>query len=236
MWHKRNIAGLAAGLLLFASAHAGSVNKSINLGDNSENGGQSTVNGSISVGDNAIVNGSLTTVNGTIRVGRNTRLKDAETVNGSVRIDSGSTVEDIKSVNGSIRVAETVTVGGEIEVVNGKISLGPGTTVTDGVSNVNGEIEITGADVGGNVSTTSGDVTLADSAIIQGDLRVEKPGGWFNKPKRKPKVIIGPGTKVLGQVVLEHEVELFISESAQIGWVSGEMSLEDAVRFSGDRP
>jgi DUF4097 and DUF4098 domain-containing protein YvlB len=240
MWHKRNTAALLAGIgafLALATAHGSSLNKSINLGDNSENDGQSSVNGSISVGDNSIVNGSLSTVNGTIRVGRNTRLKDAETVNGSIRIDSGSIVDDVNSVNGSIRLGENVTVDGEVEVVNGKISIISGTKVADGVSNINGEIELSGADIGGTVSTVNGDVTLRDRAVIQGDLLIEKPGGWgMNNNKRKPKVIVGPGSKIGGQIVLEREVELYISETADIGGVRGEMTLADAIRFSGESP
>jgi hypothetical protein len=231
------VTGLLA-LLIMAPALGGSLNKSINLGDNSENDGQSSVNGSISVGDNAIVNGSLDTVNGTIRIGQNTKIGgDADTVNGSIRIDSGSSVDDVDSVNGSIRIAEKVTVAGKIDVVNGKISLANGTTVADGVSNVNGEIEIAGAEVGGNLSTVNGDVSLSDQATLRGDLVVEKPGGWnWNNNSRMPKVIIGPGSTVVGQIVLEREVELFISESAEVGGVRGEMSIDDAVRFSGERP
>ena len=191
MLQKRKFASLVAGLLaclLIAPAHGASVNSSINLGDNSENGGQSTVNGSITVGDNSTVNGSLNTVNGTIRVGKNTRLKDADTVNGSIRIDSGSFVDDVDSVNGSIRLGTDVTVDGDIEVVNGKITLDKGTTVADGVSNVNGEMEFFGARIGGNVSTVNGDISLSDASTVAGDLVVEKPGGWnWNKKKREPR-------------------------------------------------
>ena len=61
-------------------------------------------------------------------------------------------------------------------------------------------------------------------------------GGWGSSKKRKPKVIIGPNSTVVGDIILEREVELFISNSAKVGGVSGEMSINDAVRFSGDRP
>jgi hypothetical protein len=37
-------------------------------------------------------------------------------------------------------------------------------------------------------------------------------------------------------IELEREVDLFISESAEVGGVSGEMTMDDAVRFSGDQP
>lgn len=236
---KRKFRALAALLAVFVfstPAMAASLNKSINLGDNSENDGQSSVNGSITVGDNSIVNGSLSTVNGTVRVGENTRLKDAETVNGSIRIGTGSIVDDVESVNGTVRIGEQVTVGGQVEVVNGKISLDKGSTVADGVGNVNGEISIAGAEIGGNISTVNGDVTLSDEAILRGDLLVEKPG-WGNRGnKRKPKIIIGPGSEVVGTIVLEREVDLFVSESAKVGGVSGVMTMDDAVRFSGENP
>jgi len=67
---------------------------------------------------------------------------------------------------------------------------------------------------------------------------VEKPGksGWFNKDTRVPTVIVGPGCRVEGTLRLEREVKLYISESASVGAVEGVMSMDDAIRFSGDRP
>jgi hypothetical protein len=47
---------------------------------------------------------------------------------------------------------------------------------------------------------------------------------------------VGPGAKVLGEIRLERAAELYISDSAEVGGVSGVMTLDDAVRFSGDRP
>lgn len=236
--HRLKSAPIGATILaLFLAAPAcANVNKSISIGDNTETGGESTVNGSISVGSDSTVNGSLATVNGTIRVGDNSRIGDAETVNGSIRLASGVTADDIGSVNGSIRLDENVNVEGEIDVVNGKITLGQGTEVADDVSNVNGEMSFTGATVGGDVSTVSGDITLNGSSVVRGDLVVEKPGGWGWKDNRKPRIVIGPGSRVEGTIHLEREVELFISDSAEVGGVSGEMTMNDAVRFSGDRP
>jgi len=239
MLQNRRIASLGAGLLalMLVAPACANVNKSITIGDNTETDSESTVNGSISVGSGSTVNGSLSTVNGTIRVGENTRMRDVETVNGSIRIDSGSSADDVDSVNGSIRLGDNVTVEGGIEVVNGKITLGDGTTVADNVENVNGEITLTGAEVGGDISTVSGDIWLNEGAVLHGDLIVEKPGGWgWNKELRKPKIVIGPGSRVDGKIDLEREVELFISDSAEVGGVVGAMSMDDAVRFSGNRP
>ena len=228
-------AGLLA-LMLVAPACA-NVNKSITIGDNTETDGESTVNGSIAIGSGSTVNGSLSTVNGTIRIDEDSRARDVETVNGSIRIGNGAAVEDVDSVNGSIRLGERVSVDGEISVVNGKISLDRGTTVADNVSNVNGEFQISGATIGGNLSTVNGDVWLMDDSTLEGDLIVEKPGGrGWNSDKRVPKIVIGPGSRIVGMIELEREVELFISDTAEVGGVTGEMSLDDAERFSGSRP
>lgn len=240
MRQQPKIASICAGILAFAiigPAQGWSLNKSIDIGDGVEAGGQSSVNGSISIGEGAVISGSVETVNGTIRIEKNARVEDAETVNGSIRMASGVTAEDVGSVNGSIRLGENVTIDGEVSVVNGKISLDRGTRVADDVSNVNGEISLTGAEIGGDLTTVNGDVTLEEGSTLRGNLIIEKPGGWgWNRDRRKPKVIIGPGSKVIGSIELEREVELFISESAEVGGVTGEMGMDDAVRFSGSRP
>jgi hypothetical protein len=53
---------------------------------------------------------------------------------------------------------------------------------------------------------------------------------------RKPRIVVGPGSRVEGKIILKREVELFISETAEVGGVEGEMSMDDAIRFSGKRP
>jgi hypothetical protein len=109
--------------------------------------------------------------------------------------------------------------------------------VSGGVSNVNGEISLTAAEVAGNLETVNGDVSLLSGSVLGGDLVMQRPRGmgWF-RDKRKPRVVIGENAKVMGTLRLEREVELYISDSAEVGGVSGEMSMDDAVRFSGNRP
>ncbi len=67
---------------------------------------------------------------------------------------------------------------------------------------------------------------------------VEKSSGWgWGKSRsRKPRIVIGPGSRVQGAIILKREVELYISDTAEVGGVEGEMTMDDAVRFSGDRP
>lgn len=231
------VTAVIAALILAAPANAISINKSIKVEAGAEVDGASSVNGSISVGEGAIVNGSVDTVNGTIRVDENAKIDDAGTVNGSVRLASGVTAGDVSSVNGSIRVGENVIIDGEVSVVNGKISLDKGTQVAKSVSNVNGQMTIVGAQIGGNLETVSGDIMLTEGSTLVGDLIVEKPGGWnWGKKRRIPKIVIGPNSTVAGNIELEQKVELYISDSAEVGGVSGEMSMDDAVRFSGAKP
>lgn len=229
--------GCLLAVMLVAPACAGGINKSINVEDGGQSKGQSSVNGSITIGDDVVVSGGLDTVNGDIRIGSNSRVRDVDTVNGGITIKDNVATGDINSVNGSIRIGENVEVDGEVNAVNGGISLRSGTTVSEGVGNVNGDIDLRGSVVGRDLSTVNGDVTLADESTLRGDLLIEKPGGWgWNNKRHLPTIVIGPGSSVMGTIVLEREVKLFISESATVGGVSGEMSMADAVRFSGERP
>jgi hypothetical protein len=228
------LAGLVA-LFLALPAH-GSINKSIKIGAGETSDGESSVNGSITIGEGATVTGDVTTVNGTIRIEEGATVGDAETVNGGLRVADNAKSQNLSTVNGSIRVAGQVSVAGEVSAVNGRIILGGGSKVANDVGNVNGEIELNGSEVGGDLSTVNGDIDLADGAVIKGNLIVEKPGGWSNKNNRKPRIVIGPGSRVEGVIRLEREVELYISESAEVGGVEGVMSMDDAVRFSGKKP
>ena len=227
-------------LSIASPANAGNVNKSVKIGEGNTSNGESSVNGSISVGAGAIGTGGLSTVNGRIRVDSDATVEAVSTVNGGVRIDSGSKTESLSTVNGAINVAENVTVNGEIEAVNGQIDLGEGSEVRRDVSNVNGEIELRASKVNGDISTVTGDIDLSDGAEVMGNIVVEKPNGWGwndnEKSKKMPKVVIGPGSIVHGEIHVERVVQLFISETAEVGGVTGEMSMSDAVRFSGNRP
>jgi len=225
-------------LAVAVPAYAGNVNKSIKIADGETSGGDSSVNGSISVGHAAIVTGGLSTVNGRIRVEPDARVEDVSTVNGGLRIDSGVVADDLSTVNGTIEIAANVTVNGGVEAVNGQIDIDRGSKVARDVSNVNGRILVTAATIGGDLSTVSGDIELAAGSEVAGDVIVKKNHGWnWNESKsRMPEVIIGPGSRVRGTVRLEREVALYISDTAEVASVTGSMSLSDAIRFSGDHP
>ncbi len=236
--NRISAAWLLLGLILLgSSASAGSVNKSIRIEAGTQSSGDSTVNGSVSVGAGAVVSGPVESVNGSINIDDNVQVESVGTVNGGIRIGDGIVTDGIESVNGAIRIGPSAQIQGSVEVVNGKILLDRDGRVGGDLETVNGEISIVRTEVGGDIRTVNGNVSLNEASTVRGDIIIEKPGGWgWGRQKRKPKVTIGPGSRVEGRIVAEREIELYISESASVGGVSGEASLEDAIRFTGDRP
>jgi len=229
--------GLLA-LLMVVPAFGASINKSIKVEAGGESSGATSVNGSITVGSDAVVTGGVKTVNGSIRIDSGARIENASTVNGGVKIAENVQADNLSTVNGAVKVGESSVVDGEIEAVNGSVSVKKGATIARSVSNVNGQIDLSGAEVGGDVSTVTGDINVVDGSRVKGDLIVEKPSnwGWGNKKNRKPRIVVGPGSTVEGVIDLEREVDLYISATANVGGVSGVMSMDDAVRFNGDKP
>jgi DUF4097 and DUF4098 domain-containing protein YvlB len=225
-------------MLMAVPVYGASVNKSISIDAGEKSDGANTVNGSIRVGESAVVTGTLRTVNGKIRVGDNATIEDAFTVNGSLRLADGVTADDLETVNGAILLGQNTRIDGAVEAVNGRISLEQGSRIKMSASNVNGDIELAGGEIGGDLSTVNGDIYLSAGAVVQGDVIVEKPSVWNfgNSSGNTPKIVIGPGTQVQGTIRLERKVELYISTSAKVGAVEGEMSMDDAIRFKGDRP
>ena len=225
-------------MLISLPAFGASINKSVKVEAGAESDGAHSVNGSVSVGEDAVVSGNVKTVNGKVRVDSGAKIRNASTVNGGLKIAANVQANDLSTVNGSVKVGESCTVSGEIGAVNGGIKVEKGTTVAGNVANVNGQIELTGAEVGGDVSTVNGDVHIVGGTVVRGDLIVEKPSnwGWGKDKSRKPRVVIGPGSVVVGNIALEREVELYISDGAEVGGVTGVMGLDDAIRFSGENP
>ncbi len=228
--------GVLAVAILLAGPAAANVNKSIKIDDGAEAGSQSTVNGSITVGNGATLTGDVQTVNGAIRLGDSVQANDVSTVNGSIRAGDGLVASAVESVNGTIRLGGGSQVAGDVSVVNGKIQISAASTIGQDVSNVNGELILEGAQIGGDVSTVSGDVTLTGGSTVQGDLIIEKPGGWSWGRRKEPRIVIGPNSQVLGTIDARREIALYISDTASVGGVTGEASMDDAVRFSGERP
>lgn len=181
----------------------------------------SKVNGSVTA-DAGQTYGDLETVNGSVHIGAGAQVEDASTVNGAIDIADNAVLDSLTTVNGGIKAGNNVKVSGSVEAVNGSIFLDRGTEVQRDVSNVNGGIGLVGTQVGGNVETVTGDVTIGVDSHVKGHVKVEKPNGTFNFGiNRVPRIIIGPNAVVDGPLVFEREVTLLVHDSAKIGTITG---------------
>jgi len=178
---------------------------------------QTTVNGSVSLGQDAIVEGDLQTVNGSIRVGSGATADRVQTVNGSVSLAAGARVKSIETVNGGVSLAANAQVERSVEAVNGQIKAGNGAVVDGKIETVNGEIVLDGARAG-SLTNTNGGMRLAAGATVLGELRIERPRRGNLKPVT---VTIGADCRVVGPLVFERETILRVHRSAEIGEVIG---------------
>ena len=178
------------------------------------------------------------TVNGSIHVPAGAHSGGVGTVNGSIHIDENATVASAGTVNGSVALgerdrAEGAHVAHDVTTVNGAMTLRSGADVGGPLTNVNGRIALTDAHVAGGVQTVDGDIDVGGGSHIEGGILVKRGGGsWFNFGSRKPRIVIGPGAVVQGDLRFERSVDLYVSESATTGPITG----ATAVRFAGAAP
>lgn len=196
--------------------------------------GAKTINGSVRVpaGEHT---GAVGTVNGPVDIAENAVVGTVSTVNGSIDIAAHAGADSVTAVNGPITLGSGVHVTRGVTTVNGSISLN-GAEVGGGIKNVNGQIELTGAHVAGGVRTVEGDINISGDSHIEGGIVVQKSHSWFgfswDSHPRKPRIVIGPGAVVQGDLRFEREVQLYVSDQATVGAISG----ATPIRFSGEKP
>ena len=193
--------------------------------------GASTVNGSIRV-PAGLHSGALGTVNGSINIEDNAVVGTASTVNGSIHMGAKATAASLTTVNGEVTVAQDGRVSGEVTTVNGAMTLSNGAEVAGALRNVNGRMMLSAAHVTGGLRTVGGDIDITGGSRVDGGIHVEKSSGWFNIETRKPRIVIGPGAVVQGDLRFDRDVQLYVSDKATVGPITG----ATAVTFSGDRP
>jgi len=194
--------------------------------------GAQSVNSSIHV-PAGTHSGAVDTVNGSIHIDDNATVASAGTVNGSVALGAHATADTVGTVNGSITLAEGARVTRDVSTVNGSMTFKSGADVGGPVSNVNGHIALTAAHVAGGLHTVDGDIDVGGGSHVEGGILVKHGGGgWFNFNTRKPRIVIGPGAVVQGDLRFERAVDLYVSESATTGPITG----ATAIRFAGASP
>lgn len=180
----------------------------------------SKVNGSINA-ESGQRYGDLDTVNGSIRIQSAAQVGDAETVNGSISGEDKATLASASTVNGAISLGEQTKVNGDLSTVNGAITVGKLSELGGDLTTVNGKILIHQSNIQGGLQTTNGDITVGGKSHVHSGILIDKPHGWgWGKPK-VPRIVIGPGAVVMGELVFKRDVELFVHTTAKIGKVTG---------------
>jgi hypothetical protein len=199
----------------------------------STNGDESTkVNGSIEVPAGRQP-GAVATVNGSIQIDDNATITSATTVNGSVHLGNHAAATSLNSVNGSISLGAGAHLSGSASSVNGELNLKDGAEISGSLSNVNGKITLTDAHVAGGIKTVNGSMNITGASHVENGILVEKPSSELLQIVREvPRIVIGPGATIQGDLRFEHAVKLFVSDKATVGTVTG----ATAIAFSGDAP
>ena len=198
------------------------------------NGGDEShkINGSIDVPAGKPP-GAVATVNGSIHIDDDAAITSASTVNGGVKLGNRATASSLATVNGSVTLGRGAHVSGDVSSVNGALKLADGADITGALSNVNGEIALTGAHVGGGIKTVNGGMNIGGASRVEGGILVEKStDGLMQIFHDVPRIVIGPGATVQGDLRFERTVKLFVSDKATVGTVTGTAPIS----FTGDAP
>jgi DUF4097 and DUF4098 domain-containing protein YvlB len=218
-------------LLVAACATLTSCGEGINGNVTATQSGASTVNGSVTVPP-GLQSGAVETVNGSIDIGDNATVSTGSTVNGSIRVGAHARADSLSTVNGAVTLGEGAQVAHGVRTVNGGLILKNSADVAGGLRNVNGHIALTAAHVAGGLRTVSGNIDLAGGSHVEGGILVEQASGWFNWNGSKPRIVIGPGAVVQGELRFERPVQLYVSDTASVGPIIG----ATAIHFSGEHP
>jgi hypothetical protein len=158
-------------------ADAETVNGGLRVSDKVRSRNLSTVNGSIEVAGDVMVEGEVTAVNGRITVGGGSKVaKDLGNVNGDIELQGSEVGGDVSTVNGDIELADGAVVMGDVVVEKPRgsnsskdtprVVIGPGSRV-EGVIRLEREVKLyisDSAEVGG----VEGVMTMDDAVRFSG--------------------------------------------------------------------
>ncbi len=188
------------------------------------------VNGSVHVAAGKPAD-SAETVNGNIEIADNAAVTSASTVNGGIHLGENATADTVNTVNGNITLANGAHVAKTAQAVNGGVALRDNSEVLGSVGNVNGRIELTAAHVAGGIKTVNGSISIFGNSHVEGGILVDKSGTQLiHFGDDVPRIVIGPGATVQGNLRFEREVKLYVSDKATVGPISG----ATAIPFTGE--
>jgi hypothetical protein len=218
-----------------ASGDIHETNKSIAVEAGRTVGQVKTTNGQVRLKER-VTAGDVNSTNGGITIGEGSRVEHVGTTNGNIALHRGVQARAAHSTNGSINIDENARLAGDAQTTNGSVIIKRDARVGGNVKTTNGRIALERAHVDGRLSTNNGDIEVGANSHVGQGIRIGKSGGrlfnLFGNGNRPPKVVVGPHAVVNGPLVFEREVELYVSDTAKIGPVTG----ATPVKFKGERP
>ncbi len=179
--------------------------------------------------------GEVSTINGSIHADDNAQFAGGHTVNGNISLGDHATATSLTTVNGGIKLRPGRESQRDRDY--GQRHTGPalGSLVGGRLANVNGTIILASATVNGGITTVNGNIDIGANSHVQGGITVSKPSTgifqWWSDSD-KPRVVIGPGSVIEGNLTFERAVRLYVSDTATIGKVTG----ATPVKFTGEHP
>jgi DUF4097 and DUF4098 domain-containing protein YvlB len=205
---KHSVLAMLAFILMTCGVSSDTgINKNLFVADGEhKSSGLRSVNGSITVGNEARVDGDCTTVNGEIIIGENSVVGELSCVNGSISLDRSAKAKEVSCINGSIHLNGEVVIQGDISTVNGSITGKRDVEVLGDMATVNGDMSILQTLVAGNISTVNGDIELLESSLVKGDIIVNRDRKSNKKRPFKELIItVEAGSKVKGNIEVKGE-------------------------------
>lgn len=169
--------------------------------------------------------------NSPIKLEDHAQAKKIQTYGGSVTLGQHALAKSIKTSKGDVTIGANSEVSKNVQTQSGSITLDQA-HVDGAVSSTSGSIELKQATVDGDVQNTNGDITIGANSTVNGGIKILPAKGFAKLMTRTPTVVIGPKAVVKGNLNFAHDTKLKVSDTAQIGQVTG----AKVEKFSGAQP
>lgn len=183
----------------------------------------STVSGDIYIGNGARINGSISAVSGDIEIGSQAVTRSVEVVSGDISVGKGASTASLETVSGDVRLYENSQVEGYIETVSGDVNCDSGVDAREYIKTVSGDIELDDTRLRGDLITVSGDISLFNGTMVDGDILIGKNHGSIVKIPPTQKIIIDMNSVVRGSIIVEKPHNKVIVYLVNGGKVKGEI-------------
>lgn len=209
---KKNITallclGLSLGLFAQSSVSRDIVIEAGKVSDR----GISTVSGDITVGKSARIKGNIESVSGNIEVAVKSKVKHVSSVSGDIAIGKNVSCENLETVSGDIDLYEGCQVEGGIETVSGNITGRGGCDIFENIESVSGDVEFDDVRLRGDIETVSGDISLFNGSIVEGDIIINRKPEFFSRNLSKLEIVIDMNSLVKGSIrVEEKDANVFV--------------------------